>query len=88
MAINIASENNASELMDVLRNPSCIAGCGMKQPLKPFRNFYTSVFMFFLFFLGGNAVNIAFALARVGEHLSAVYLLTMLMSFILFIVVV
>ena len=76
--MSLAEENQATSIAEVLKEPGCLSGCGIKQPVRPFKNYYTSLIAYFVFFIGGNILNLLFVVGAVGSLLTAVYILTML----------
>jgi hypothetical protein len=71
----------------MLEKPSALALFGIKNALKPFKNYYVSVMIFLFFFLGGNIVDLLFVVPQVNSILATVFLATMAISTIAWLLV-
>ena len=70
----------------MLKEPSPLALFGIKNALRPFKNYYVSLIIFIFFFFGGNIVDILFVLPETHEALAIVFVATACISLLFFLV--
>jgi hypothetical protein len=81
-AMDIAQEQNSSDIVTMLKNPSCLSLFGIKNALRPFKNYYVSLIIFIVFYGGGNLAMVLFVLPLTHLSLALLYLCTLCLSLV------
>jgi len=70
----------------MLKEPSPLALFGIKNALRPFKNYYISLIIFIFFFFGGNIVDLLFVLPDTHVALAVLFIVTACTSLFFFLV--